>query len=79
MTSVTLDEKAIEALKVESGVVAVTDAAGNVVGFYAPVKQEYAEQYAEMAARASVGYANGRRAMTTPEVVAWLNTLEPKQ
>jgi hypothetical protein len=51
MTKIALDANALAALAAtESGVVAVTDAAGNIVGFYAPVKQEYAADYAAAAA-----------------------------
>jgi hypothetical protein len=79
MTKIELDANALAALaKTDSGVVAITDAAGNIVGFYAPVKQEYAEQYAEMAARASVAYTEGRRPLTTAEVIKRLESLEKK-
>lgn len=78
MTKIELDAKALAALSAtENGVVAVTDASGAVIGFFAPVKQEYAEQYAEMAARASVAYKDGRRPMTTAEVTEHLKSLEP--
>ena len=83
MTHVALDTNALAALTpAESGVVAVTDAAGKVVGYYAPVKQEYADQYAEMAARVqSVWGPEGppRGPLTTAEVIERLKTLEPKQ
>ena len=79
MTKIALDANALAALaKTESGVVAVTDDAGNIVGFYAPVKQEYAEHYAEMAARASVAYSEGRRPKTTEEVIRDLESLGKK-
>jgi hypothetical protein len=80
MTKIALDANALAALATtESGVVAVTDASGNVVGFYAPVKQEYAEHYAELAARASVAYSEGRRPLTTAEVIKHLESREKKQ
>jgi len=76
MTKIALDATALAALaKTESGVVAVTDAAGNVVGYFAPVKQEYAE----LAARASVAYSEGGRPATTGEVLKRLESLEPTQ
>lgn len=80
MSRIELDDKTLAALaKTESGVVAVTDAAGNVVGFYAPVKQEYAEEYAQMAARAhsvwgEIGPPPGP--LTTPEVIERMKLLE---
>jgi hypothetical protein len=83
MTKITLDEKALAALApTENGVVAITDAAGNIVGFYAPVKQEYADQYAAAAARAAsvwgeVGPPPG--ALPTAEVVKRLQSLEKTQ
>lgn len=80
MTRIALDANALAALATtESGVVAVTDATGNIVGFYAPVKQEYADQYAEMAARASVAYSEGRRPLTTAETIKYLESLGKKQ
>jgi hypothetical protein len=83
VTKIVLDANALAALAVtESGVAAVTDAAGNVVGFFAPVRQEYAEQYVEMAARARSVWGDAgppRRPMTTAEVIERLNSLEPKQ
>lgn len=79
MTKIALDTNALAALAAtESGVVAITDEAGNIVGFYAPVKQEYAEQYARMAARASVAYTEGRRPLTTAEAIKHLESLEKK-
>ena len=66
MTKIALDATALAALApIESGVVAITDDTGAIVGFYAPVKQEHADQYAELAARASVAYREGRRPKTT--------------
>jgi hypothetical protein len=80
MTKIALDATAVGALAgTESGVVAITDAAGTVIGYFAPVKQEYAEHYAEAAARASVAYAEGRRPKTTAEVIRDLEALESKK
>ena len=79
MTKIELDANALAALATtESGVVAVTDAAGTIVGFYAPVKQEYAEQYAAAAARAAsiwgeVGPPPGP--LTSAEVIERLKLL----
>ena len=78
MTTVKLDETTLAALVEGGKLVEVSDAAGNVVGFFAPVKQEYADQYAEMAARVySVWGSDGppQRSMTTAEVVARLESL----
>lgn len=79
MTTIALDATAVGALAgTESGVVAITDAAGTVIGYFAPVKQEYAEHYAELAARASsvwgtIGPPN--RPLTTAEVLARMQAL----
>jgi hypothetical protein len=83
MTKIALDANALAVLATtESGVVAITDTAGNVVGFYAPVKQEYAEQYAAAAARAAsvwgeIGPPPGP--LTTAEVVERMKLLEQKK
>lgn len=75
MTKITLDDKTLAALASEDKLVAVTDSAGNVVGFFAPFKMEYAEQYAELAARAYAAHRDGRRPLTTAEVVKNLESL----
>ena len=49
MTTIPLDDKMVAALAKEEELVAMTDTAGTVIGFFAPVKQEHADQYAEMA------------------------------
>jgi hypothetical protein len=83
MTKIELDATALAALAAtESGVAAVTDAAGNIVGFYAPVKQEYADQYAEMAARTAsvwgeIGPPPGP--LTTAEVIERMKLLEKQK
>lgn len=82
MTTIPLDEKTTSALTESRELLAVTDPSGKVIGFFAPVKREYAEQYAEMAARIySVWGSDGppRRSMTTAEVIAHLESLEKKQ
>lgn len=71
MTTIRMDGEALAALATTETVVAVTDAAGNVVGYFAPVKQEYAEHYAELAARAHAS-APHRRPLTTAELLAKL-------
>ena len=80
MTKIALDANALAALApTENGVVAVTDAAGNVVGFYAPVKQEYAEEYARAAARAATVWGElgpPTRPLTTAEFLERLKLLE---
>ena len=79
MTKIALDANALAALATtESGVVAITDDAGNIVGFYAPVKQEYAQ----MAARAAsvwdeVGRPPGP--LTTAQVIERMKLLEKKK
>lgn len=80
MTKIALDANALAALATtESGVVAITDAAGNIIGFYAPVKQEYAEQYAQMAARAASVWGEAgppTGPLTTAEVIERMKLLE---
>ena len=81
MTTIPLDDMTVAALTKEKELVAMTDATGKVIGFFAPVKQEYADQYAEMAARAhSIWGPDGppRRSMTTAEVIELLESLEKK-
>jgi hypothetical protein len=75
MTTIRMDGAALAALATTETVVAVTDAAGTVVGYFAPVKQEYAEHYAEAAARASVAYRDGARPLTTAELAAKLEAM----
>ena len=78
MTNVALDEKALAALKVESGVVAVTDAAGTVVGFFAPVGIEHAPDYAAAAGHFYPDKDEPRNGpwFTTEEVANHLKSLE---
>jgi hypothetical protein len=76
MTTIQLDDKTLASLANPNELVAVTDAAGNVVGFFAPIKKEYAEQYAELAAKA---YAAKGRPKTTAEVIADLEALGSKK
>ncbi len=82
MTTIALDDKTVAALTKEKELVAMTDSAGTVIGFFAPVKQEYAEQYAEGAARAfSVWGSEGMpKHLTTPaEVIAYLEERESRR
>jgi hypothetical protein len=76
MTTIKLDDKALAALAGGDKLVAVADEAGNIIGFFAPFRMEYAEQYAEMAARAYAAHREGRRPLTTAEVVKQLESLE---
>ena len=77
MTTVTLDEKAITALNGGDNLVAIQNAAGETVGFYAPVRQEYADEYALVAAKSfSARGGQPRKPLTTPEVIAHLESLE---
>jgi hypothetical protein len=78
MTTLALDEKTVAALTESQELLAVADPSGRVVGFFAPVKQEYADQYVQLAARMySVWGAEGppQRSMTTAEVIARLESL----
>jgi len=79
MTTVQVDEKTRAALDGADPLVAVSDATGAVIGFFAPVRQEYADQYAEVAARAYAAQRAGGRPLTTPEVVAHLESLGTNQ
>lgn len=73
----TLDDMTLAALSGGDNLVAVRNGAGEVVGFFAPVRQEYAEEYARTAAKAySVRGERPRKPMTTPEVAAYLESLE---
>ena len=76
MTTIPVDDKTVASLMASNELVAVADAAGNVIGFFAPVKKEYADQYAELAAKA---YAAKGRAKTTAEVIADLEALGEKK
>ena len=76
MTTIKLDDNTLASLANPNELVAVTDAAGNVIGFFAPYKMEYAAQYAELAAKA---YAAKGRPKTTAEVIADLEALGNKQ
>ena len=76
MTTIPVDAKTGASLIESNGLVAVADAAGNVIGFFAPVKKEYADQYAELAAKA---FAAKQGPKSTAEVIADLKALEPVQ
>lgn len=78
MTNVALDEKARAALTAENGLVAVTDAAGNVVGFFAPVGIDHAPDYAAAAGHFYPDKDKPRNGpwFTTEEVANHLKSLE---
>jgi hypothetical protein len=79
MTTVTVDGVQAEAMVKTGELVEIRDAAGTVIGFFAPLKLEYARDYAETAARAySVWGPEGMpRHLTTPaEVIAYLEARE---
>jgi hypothetical protein len=81
MTTIPLDDKTIAALVDSKKLVAVRDATGRVIGFFAPVCIEHAPQYASGAAQlyphkdAHKADDNGKR-YTTAEVLAHLKSLE---
>ncbi len=75
MTTIQLDEQALAALKTTDTVVAVTDAAGAVIGYYASVKQEYARDFAELAAKDSAANLAGERPLTTAQLAAKLQAM----
>jgi hypothetical protein len=79
MTTVTVDKAQAETMVQTGELVEVRDPAGEVIGFFAPVKMEYVKDYAEMAARTySVWGAEGppKRSMTAAEVLAHLEERE---
>lgn len=81
MTSVTVDEKLAGSLVASGSLVEVKDAAGTVIGFFAPVTMELADKYAQAAGRyypikdlpKPVG-----KAYTTAEVLEHLRSLGQK-
>ena len=83
MTTVPLDNSVIAALVESKRLVAVSDAAGRVVGFFAPVEHPHAPQYAAGAAQlyphkdAHKATEDGKR-YTTAEVHQYLESLERK-
>jgi hypothetical protein len=79
MTSVAVTQDQAEAMVQTGELVEVRDHAGTAIGFFAPFRMEYAEEYAEMAARAYAAYRDGRRPLTTAEVIAHLESLEKTQ
>lgn len=84
MTTVTVNQAQAETMVKTGELVEVRDPAGAVIGFFAPVKLEYAKDYAEAAARAQSiwGRPDGRPAKqwyTGEEVAAHLRSLEEKQ
>ena len=84
MTTISLDGKTLATLVETKRLVAVSDAAGRVVGFFAPVGMELAPQYAAGAAQiyprkdAHKANDNGKR-YTTAEVLEHLKSLEKGQ
>jgi hypothetical protein len=79
MEKIALDEPTLAALTASNGLVAVTDATGKILGFFAPVTMKHAEEYADLAARASVAYSEGRRPKTTAELARDLEALGKTQ
>jgi hypothetical protein len=83
MVSVSVDEKLAGSLACGGELVAVKDPAGKVIGFFAPISMELADQYVAMASRyypikdMPKLNPNGK-AYTTAEVLEHLKSLEPK-
>lgn len=75
MTTVTMTADQAEALVKTGELVELLNPDGAVLGYFAPVKVEFAEQYAAMAARASTRQFE-RRWYTGEEVRAHLKALE---
>jgi hypothetical protein len=80
MTTIPLDDKTVSALTKQKELVAVTDSAGTVIGFFAPVGIEHAPQYAAAGAHF---YPDKDRPsngpwLTTEEVIDHLKSLEKK-
>jgi hypothetical protein len=80
MISVAVDEKLANSLTAPATLVEVRDAAGRVIGFFAPVTMELAEKYASAAGQlypVKPGSVSAmRRPKTTAEVLEHLRTLE---
>jgi hypothetical protein len=76
MTTIPVDAKTGARLVETSGLIAVADAVGNVIGFFAPVTMDHADQYADLAAKA---FAAKQGPKSTAEVIADLRALEPVQ
>ena len=79
MTTVTVETPMAADLTRTGELVEIRDASGTVIGFFAPFKMEYAQEYAEMAARAYAAHREGCRPLTTAEVTAYLESLEKSQ
>jgi hypothetical protein len=75
MTTVTADNKLVSELSACDSVVEVRNADGAIIGFFAPISLEHAEQYASVAAKAYSAGIN-RATKTTSEVLADLESLE---
>ena len=81
MTTIPLDEKTLTSLVEPKRLVAIADAGGRVVGFFAPIGMDQAAHYAAAAAHAyplkdaRQSDDNGKR-YTTAEVLAHLKSLE---
>jgi hypothetical protein len=79
MNTVTVEAPMAADLTRSGELVAIRDAAGTVIGFFAPAKAEYAREYAEGAARTySIWGAEGPpRHLNTPgELIAYLEARE---
>lgn len=72
MTTISVDAKTRERLVEPAGLVAVTGPDGAVIGFFAPVNLDHADQYAELAAKA---FAAKQGPKSTAEVIAALRAL----
>jgi hypothetical protein len=80
MTTIPLDDKTVAALSKEKELVAMTDAAGVVIGFFAPIGIEHAPQYAAAGAHFYPDKDKPRNGpwYTTEEVISHLKSLEKK-
>lgn len=79
MTSVIVDKDQAEAMVKTGELVEVRNQAGEVIGFFAPVKTEYAKEYSEAAARYYSTWGPGgmpRHLKTPEEVFAYLEARE---
>jgi hypothetical protein len=75
VTAITADDKLVSELAMCNSVVEIRNKEGVVIGFFAPLRLEYAEQYASVAAKT---YSTGihRASKSTSEVLADLKSLE---
>lgn len=81
MKQITLDQDTLDRLEAGGGLVEIRDESGVVAGYFAPRAIDRAAGYAAAAAAAhlySPSATNGDPTYTTPEVIAYLESLGPR-